>query len=375
MITINKILIGVNHMKQPVVSEQTLARIKRLTEASGTSGDEGNIRHIMRQEMRDFVDDLEQDGLGGIFGVKESKDADAPRIMIAAHMDEVGFMVGKILENGLMTVVPLGGWNPYVVSAQRFTLHTRKGVYPIISSSIPPHLLRGGGKQATPDVSSILFDAGFTSKKEALAYGVRPGDTIVPESETILTANQECMIGKAWDNRYGCTLVLDMLEALQGESLPCTLIAGASVQEEVGLRGIGAAVRKWQPDLFIAVDCSPAGDIYGGKDQYGALGKGFLLRVHDPGMITLKRMRYFLEDVAETHDIPYQYFLSKGGTDAGAAHMLNTGIPSAVVGVCARYIHTHQSMFHLNDYVAAKEMIIHTVKSLDKDTVTKIIYD
>lgn len=356
------------------MDEKLFARIKKMTELQGTSGSEDEVREVLAREMAPNVDKIEYDGLGGVFGIKKSKKEGAPRIMVAAHMDEVGFMLAKILDNGMFKVVPLGGWNPYVVSAQRFTLKTRKGDYPVISSSVPPHLLRGTTGQSGVDVESILFDGGFASKEEAESYGVRPGDTIVPDVETIKTANGQNIISKAWDNRYGCTLVLDVLEELKDEELAINLIAGANVQEEVGLRGARPSMHKFKPDLFFAVDCSPANDIHGAKDTYGELGKGFLLRIFDPGMITLKRMRYFLEEVADENGIPYQYFVSKGGTDAGAAHMMNDGVPSAVIGVCARYIHTHQTMFNISDYEAAKAMLKAVLRQLNEKNVEQIIY-
>lgn len=352
---------------------KTFQRIKELTELQGTSGFEDDVRSYMNKQITPLVDEVQYDGLGGIFGIKKA-DHEAPRVMVAAHMDEVGFMLTQITEQGLFQVVPLGGWNPYVVSSQRFTLKTKKGKYPCISSSVSPHLLRGKGNQKPLEVSDILFDAGFESKEEAYAYGVRPGDSIVPLVETIQTANGKNIIGKSWDNRYGCTLVLEALEALQNESLGHTLIAGANVQEEVGLRGAKPSVHKFKPDLFFAVDCSAADDLQTKKGTYGHLGEGTLLRIYDPGMITLPRVREYLLDIAETHDIPYQYFVSKGGTDAGAAHTTNNGVPSAVIGVCARYIHTHQTMFNISDFEAAREMLIQVLKGLDKTTVNTIIY-
>ncbi|MGC6770010.1 glutamyl aminopeptidase [Enterococcus sp. LJL128] len=356
------------------MEEKTFQRIKELTELQGTSGAEDDIRAYMKQHITPLVDEVQYDGLGGIFGIKRGKEADGPRVMVAAHMDEVGFMLTQIKDNGLFRVVPLGGWNPYVVSAQRFTLKTAKGDYPCISSSIPPHLLRGTNGQKQLEVTDVLFDAGFESKEEAESYGVRPGDTIVPQTETIKTANGKNIIAKSWDNRYGCTLVLEALEALQNETLGHTLIAGANVQEEVGLRGAKPSVHKFKPDLFFAVDCSAADDINTKKDTYGHLGEGTLLRIFDPGMITLPRMREFLLDTAETNKIPYQYFVSKGGTDAGAAHTTNAGVPSSVIGVCGRYIHTHQTMFSIKDFEAAREMLIQVLKGLDKSTVNTIIY-
>ncbi len=356
------------------MEEKTFQRIKELTELQGTSGFEDDIRAYMKKNMAPLVDELQYDGLGGIFGLKRAKEQDAPRVMVAAHMDEVGFMLTQIKDNGLFQVVPLGGWNPYVVSAQRFTLKTSKGNYPCISSSVPPHLLRGTSGQKQLEVADVLFDAGFESKEEAESFGVRLGDSIVPQTETIKTANGKNIISKSWDNRYGCTLVLEALEALQNEQLGHTLIAGANVQEEVGLRGSKPSVHKFNPDLFFAVDCSAADDIQTKKGTYGHLGEGTLLRIYDPGMITLPRVREYLLDTAATHNIPYQYFVSKGGTDAGAAHTTNNGVPSTVIGVCGRYIHTHQTMFNIKDFEAAREMLIQVLKGLDKTTVNTIIY-
>lgn len=357
-----------------MMNEETYALIKKTTELQGVSGFEHQVRDFLREEMTPLVDEVQLDGLGGIFGIKRHKDLEAPRVMIAAHMDEIGFMVSMITDNGLLKVIPLGGWNPNVVSAQRFTLQTSKGDYPCVSSSIPPHLSRGNnGGPSAPQIDKILFDAGFDSKEEATSFGVRPGDTLVPDVETIQMANKKKILGKAWDNRYGVSVVIEALRELEGVSLPNTLIAGANVQEEVGLRGAKGSTAKFKPDVFFAVDCSPANDLTGDKNAFGHLGEGFLLRIQDPGMILLKGMREFLLDTAETNNIPYQYFVSKGGTDAGAAHVQNNGVPSSVIGVCARYIHTHQTVFHIDDYAAAKEMVLQVAKNLDKGALETIL--
>lgn len=356
------------------MEEKTFQRIKTLTELQGTSGFEHDIRSYMREQITPLVDSVEQDGLGGIFGVKKSKADGAKTVMVAAHMDEVGFMIAQITDNGFFKVVPLGGWNPTVVSAQRFTLKASNGEnYPVISSSIPPHLLRGTNGQQNLQVTDILFDGGFTDKAEVLAYGIKPGDTIVPEVSTIKTANGKNVISKAWDNRYGCTMVLEALETLQNEELGSNLVMGANVQEEVGLRGSKPAVTKFKPDLFFAVDCSAADDIHTKTGTFGHLGEGVMIRIQDPGLITLPKIRDYLLSTAEDNNIPYQYFVSKGGTDAGAAHTANEGIPSTVIGVPGRYIHTHQTMFSIADFDAAQELLVKVLRGLDKSTVEEIV--
>ncbi|MBM7636710.1 glutamyl aminopeptidase [Streptococcus saliviloxodontae] len=345
--------------------------IKEITELKATSGFEAPVRDYLRQKITPLVDKVETDGLGGIFGIRQHQDTDAPKIMVAAHMDEVGFMISDIKADGTFRVVELGGWNPLVVSSQRFTLHTRDGrVYPVISGSVPPHFLRGAnGGASLPQVSDIVFDAGFASKEEANSFGVFPGDTIIPESETILTANQKNVISKAWDNRYGVLMVAELLKNIQNEKLGHTLIAGANVQEEVGLRGAHVSTTKFDPELFFAVDCSPAGDIYGGQ---GAIGDGTLIRFYDPGHIMLPNMKDFLLTTAEEAGIKYQYYAAKGGTDAGAAHLKNGGVPSTTIGVCARYIHSHQTLYAMDDFLEAQAFLQAIVKRLDRSTVDLI---
>lgn len=353
------------------MEEKTFQQIKKLTELAGTSGAENEVANYFASQIAPSVDEVIRGRLGGVFGVRKNPEPAAPRIMVAAHLDEVGFMVVRINANGLLAVEPLGGWNPLVVSAQRFILKTKAGDYPAVSSSIPPHLLTSA--PTLKAVNEVLFDAGFSTRTEAEQYGVRPGDTLVPDVATVKTANGKNIISKAWDDRFGCTAIIEALAELKESKLPNTLIAGANVQEEVGLRGSRTSAHEFQPDLFFAVDCSAADDLYGTAKTFGHLGEGFLLRIMDPGMLLSKSMREFLLDTAETHHIPYQYFVSKGNTDASAVHTMLSGIPSAVIGVAGRYIHTHQTMFSIRDYEAAREMLVQVIRALDRSTVDTIL--
>jgi len=179
-------------------------------------------------------------------------------------------------------------------------------------------------------------------------------------------------MAKAWDNRYGCGLAIELLKELQNEKVVNHLYSGANVMEEVGLRGAQVSAYMIKPDLFFALDASPANDTTGDKNQFGQLGKGTLLRIFDRTMVTHRGMREFILDTAESNKIPYQYFVSPGGTDAGKVHIANEGIPSAVIGICSRYIHTAASIIHIDDYAAAKELLVKLVKSADRSTVESI---
>lgn len=347
-------------------------KIKELTELQATSGFEAPVRDYLKEKMIAMGYEPQFDGLGGIFVEKLSADKNAPRVMIAAHMDEVGFQVAAVKADGTFRAVATGGWNPLVVSAQRFTLFTTDGdKIPVITGGLPPHLLRGSGKSAElPAISDIVFDAGFADKAEAESFGVRPGNIIVPDVKTILSANGKNVIGKAWDNRYGCLEILELLDFLKDKELPVSLIIGANVQEEVGLRGAKVSTTKFAPDLFFAVDCSPAGDTFG--DDNGQLGAGVTLRVFDPGHIMLPGMKQFLQLTADKAAIKTQYYVAKGGTDAGAAHLTGNGVPSTTIGVCARYIHSHQTLFSLDDFTQAQNYLQAIVTTLDSEKVAEL---
>ncbi|MBM7644868.1 putative aminopeptidase FrvX [Scopulibacillus daqui] len=353
------------------MNNESLELFKTLTELRGTSGFEHEVRQFMKQELKKYSDELLQDRLGSVFGVKKGKEND-PKVMVAGHMDEVGFMITQITDNGMLRFQTLGGWWSQVLLSQRVQILTDKGTVIGVISSIPPHLLEDEQKKKPMDVKNMLIDIGADDKEDALKLGIKPGQAAVPICPFTPMANKKKILAKAWDNRYGCGLAIELLKELKDESLPNTLYSGATVQEEVGLRGAKTASNMIKPDIFFAVDASPANDMSGDKQAFGKLGEGTLLRIFDRTMITHRGMRDFVLDTAETHRIPYQYFISQGGTDAGQVHTNLEGVPSAVVGICSRYVHTSASMIHIDDYAAAKALLIELVRAADKSTIASI---
>lgn len=353
------------------MQKETIDMFKTLTELPGAPGNEHAVRKYMRSELEKYSDELIQDNLGGIFGVRKGQE-DGPRIMVAGHMDEVGFMVSAITDNGMIRFQPLGGWWSQVLLAQRVEIMTDNGPVIGVIGSIPPHLLSDAVRNKPMDIKNMLIDIGADDKEDAEKIGIRPGQQIIPVSPFTPMANGKKILAKAWDNRYGCGLAIELLKELHGEKLPNNLYSGANVMEEVGLRGAAAAATMINPDLFFALDASPANDASGDKNEFGQLGKGTLLRIFDGSMVTHRGMREFILDMAETHNIPYQYFISPGGTDAGRVHTSNEGVPSAVIGICSRYIHTSGSIIHTDDYAAAKELLVKLVKACDKTTLATI---
>ncbi|OCA92214.1 M42 family metallopeptidase [Pseudobacillus wudalianchiensis] len=353
------------------MNKETLELFKTLTELPGAPGNEHDVRRFMRTQLEMYADDLVQDGLGSIFGVRKGEDHD-PVVMVAGHMDEVGFMVTQITDNGMIRFQPLGGWWGQVLLAQRVQIMTNNGPVIGVIGSIPPHLLSEEQRKKPMEIKNMLIDIGADDKEDTKKIGIKPGQSILPVSPFTPMANEKKILAKAWDNRYGCGLAIELLKELKGEKLPNTLYSGATVQEEVGLRGAQTAAEMIKPDIFYALDASPANDASGDKKEFGQLGKGALLRIFDRTMVTHRGMREFILDTAESHNIPYQYFVSQGGTDAGRVHTSNQGVPSAVIGICSRYIHTHASVIHVDDYAAAKELLVRLVKTSDKATVASL---
>src|SRR5690625_4143800 len=354
------------------MKQDTLELFKTLTELQGAPGSEHLVSNFMKKNLEKYADDVIQDNLGGVFGVKNGE---GPRVMVAGHMDEVGFMVTQITKNGMIRFQTLGGWWNQVLLAQRVQIMTEEGPIIGVIGSIPPHILTDKQRKKPMEVKNMLIDIGADDKEDVERIGVKPGDTIVPICPFTPMANEKKILAKAWDNRYGCGLAIELLKELKDEKIPNKLYSGATVQEEVGLRGAKTAAKMIQPDVFLALDASPANDMSGKDEEFGQLGKGALLRIMDRTMITHRGMKELILDTAESNNIPYQYFVSQGGTDAGRVHIENDGIPSAVIGICSRYIHTSASIVHVDDYAAAKKLLITLVKNFDHSTLNTIRHD
>jgi putative aminopeptidase FrvX len=346
---------------------------EELTQTPGAPGFEREVRQVMRSYLHQYTEEIIQDRLGGIFGVKRGNDG-GPKVMVAGHMDEVAFMITRITADGFLRFQPMGGWWSQVMLAQRVDVITRDGkkIHGVIGST-PPHLLSDENRRKPVEPSRMFIDIGAVSEGQVKEWGIRPGDVAVPHCPFVELEGGKRLMSKAWDNRFGCGMAIELLKALQGQEHPNTVYAGATVQEEVGLRGAQTATNLIDPDIFFAVDAGPAGDIPGVKDGFGKLGKGVLIRIYDRSMITLPAMRDFLLDIAETENIPYQFFVSQGGTDAGRVHQSGEGVPSAAVGICARYIHSHAAVVDKDDIEAVKKFLTAIVKRLDRPTYESIL--
>lgn len=350
----------------------TLQRIQTLTELHGAPGFEEEVKNYMIQQMAPYVDEFIENRMGGFFGVKKSKNPNAKRVMIAAHMDEIGFMITNITKNGMIQFTNLGGVANDIWQGQRLVIKNRNGDKIIgVVSNIPKHFRTGS--EGAPEIKDLTLDIGAQNEDEVRERGIDIGDTIVPHTP-FTQLSEHRYSAKAWDNRYGCVLAIEILELLKDIELDVDLYVGANVQEEVGLRGAKASAEMIDPDVAFVVDCSPANDVKGNQPLSGELGKGTLIRIKDGTMILKPVFRDYLLKLVEAHDIEHQYYMSPGGTDGGEIHKANIGIPTAVIGVCARYIHSTDSVFDIRDYFAARFLLSEAICNLDNNQIETLQY-
>ncbi|MFH5881025.1 M42 family metallopeptidase [Liberiplasma polymorphum] len=344
-----------------------------LVNLPGAPSFEKHVKQYMKKEISKFTNDIIEDKLGSIFGVI-NRDSKGPKVMMAGHMDEVGGLVVGITKQGLVKMIPLGGMKGDVYLSQHMIIYTDDLTeIPGVTASKPPHLTRGQeGNDAPLKFEDLLLDIGADSKEHAEALGVKIGQQVISRNNYVTTNDGKKFISKAWDNRFGCGMALDLLEALKDETLECSLYAGATVQEEVGLRGAATASGLVKPDIFLAVDASPCADSFEGDEISGTLGNGFLVRFYDPNALMHQGMKKYIEEMAKKHDVKFQYYQSKGGTDAARVQLSNEGVVVATIGMPSRYIHSTTSMIHHDDYLAVKKILVELVKSFNTKTYEEI---
>lgn len=356
--------------------DETLTMLKDLTDAKGIAGNEQEPRAVMTKYIMPYADEVNADNLGSLIA-KKTGEENGPKVMIAGHLDEVGFMITQIDDKGFLRFQTVGGWWSQVMLAQRVTIVTEKGDVTGVIGSKPPHILSAEVRNKPVDIKDMFIDIGASSKDEVKAWGVRPGDMVVPYFDFTVLNNEKMLLAKAWDNRIGCAIAIDVLKNLKGQAHKNIVYGVGTVQEEVGLRGAKTAANKVQADIAIAVDVGIAGDTPGvsDKEAQGKMGDGPQIILYDASMVSHKGLRNFVTDIADELGIPYQFeAIPGGGTDAGALHTAGEGIPSLAITIATRYIHTHAGILHRDDYENAVKLITEVVKRLDKDTVNKIIY-
>lgn len=334
--------------------------LKRLTDAPAGSGDEGNVRKILKEEI-DKVTVSHVDAMGNIYG----EIGTGPTVLAVGHMDEIGFMVRSILPNGLIKVGSVGFVFSSGITSQLYTIQTKSGnVDGVIA--LNPNQGQGGIRKEYPSIEELSLDVGCETKEEVLSLGIEIGNSVIAKSRFTLLQNRR-LLAKAWDNRIGCAVSVRVLQALN-PAVRVKYIGGGTVQEEVGCRGARALGIHVRPSIAFSLDTAPAGD-----EEGSIVGAGPQLFVMDSATIGHKKLLEFVKKIARENQIPYQLcLLRRGGTDAGEFQNISGGVPSLAIGIAVKYIHTPTSVISYEDYENTVLLLTKVVEALNENTIREI---
>ncbi|HEX2349639.1 MAG TPA: M42 family metallopeptidase [Ktedonobacterales bacterium] len=355
------------HAKSDAMHGVNLDLLRRLSETPGVSGREEQVRAIVVEQLKPLVDELSVDALGNVIAIKRG--SSDRKVMLAAHMDEIGFMARYIDERGFVRIQPLGGFDPRTLVAQRVVVHTRGGerLRGVLTPATKPIHLLGDERPGTPKLEEFYVDLGLPG--ERVKELVSLGDSITMDR----TFEQvgENVIGKAMDDRTGVFTMIEALRQLGKHS--ATVIAVATVQEEVGLRGATTSAFAVQPDVAIAIDTTLAVDTPGMPDTEAVtrLGEGVAIKVFDSSFIPNFKLVGHLREVAERHAIRHQMeVLPRGGTDAGAMQRARGGAAAITISIPSRYVHTVNEMISVADLDAAAKLLARYLEDAHSGTYT-----
>lgn len=352
-----------------------LKLLKTFSEAHGTSGHEQEIRSLLVEYLTG-CGTFSSDKTGSVVCTHGNQ---GPRVMLAAHMDEIGFMVQNILPSGFLQIVPLGGWWSHTLLSQRVEILTRSGQKIIgVIGSKPPHFLPESERKNVMPVEAVFIDVGASSREQVEdEFGIRLGDPVAPSVPFTPLNDPYRVMGKAFDNRAGLAAMVMAAKTLCSEGHPNILQTTATVQEEVGTRGAQTIAAATNPDCAIILEAPPADDTPGfnPSESQGVLGKGVQIRLYDPTAITNPLLARLAEETALESAIPYQLTVRRsGGTDAKALHIAQQGIPCIVLGIPTRYIHAHNGVLDTRDLDATVKLCVALVQKLNAETVSQLTH-
>ncbi len=339
--------------------------LEKLSNACGVTGREDEVADLMKKMLKPYVDEVSEDKMGNVIGVKKGK-KDAPRVMIAAHMDEIGLLIKNVTKEGFLQFMKIGGIDDRILLAQKVIVHTDKAILHGIIGSKPPHIQKEDERKKVIAFDELFIDIGAGSQEEAKKMGVKVGDTVTFDVD-FAEIGKKLVIGKALDDRVGCAVIVEAMRLLK--QCDCTIYAVGTVQEEVGLRGAMTSAFSISPDVGIALDVTVAGGTPGTSETDAPIKmrKGAALTVADAGLIVPQKVLRLLIDVAEKNKIPYQLETGlPGSTDAARILLTKEGIPAGVISIPTRYIHSPTSMLSLEDTENVVKLLVAVIQQISK---------
>ncbi|MEM7164906.1 MAG: M42 family metallopeptidase [Planctomycetota bacterium] len=333
---------------------ENIELLKRLCEESGAPGFEDRIRAIFCDEVREHVDRIEVDGIGNVIAVREGEEG-APKVMVAGHLDEIGFVVNHIDDKGFLRIHPLGGFDPKTLVAKRVRIIDANGqdIIGVIGTK-PVHIMSPEERKKPLDLKEFFVDVGLPV--EEVKERVRVGDPVTLYQSFEQVGNY--YTSKSMDNRVSIYTLIELIKRVKSRKV--SLYAVATVQEEIGLRGAMTATQAVQPDIGIAVDVTLACDVPASKpeERVTALGEGTAIKILDSSLICTPKLVDRFRQLAKENDIPHQMeILPAGGTDAGAIQRSGRAVPSITLSVPCRYVHSVVEMVHGGDLEATVQLL------------------
>ena len=352
---------------------KTLKLIEDLSNLHGAPGFEDDVVAYVSKTMSGFK--TVRDSINNVF-IRRKRAVDRrPVVALDCHSDEVGFMVENINQNGTISFVPLGRWHAANVPAHAVVVKNSRGQYVKgVVASKPPHFMNIHEAGSLPELSALVIDVGSRSYDETVDfYSIEIGNPVTPDVRFIYEPGNGIMRGKAFDNRLGCAAVMSIMKDLQKADLIVEPAGVICSQEEVGLRGANVAANTIKPEFAIVFEGCPADDTFADPSRsHGCLGRGVQFRVIDAGMVSNHRVLSFARKIADEACIPYQMIARNNGQTNGARyHMAQGGIPTLVIGIPARYIHTHHSYAHYSDLENAILLGKRLLESLDATIISR----
>ena len=356
----------------PAAEDPTIRLLQQLSEAPGPPGAEGAVRAIMVPIMQPLATRLTYGGMGSVIAQVGTA---GPRIMVDAHMDELGGMVRRIAPNGTLTMQMLGGWLDQALVDQRWVILGSKGPVHAATGIRDIHVLPAEDRSKVFPRDNLFLDIGAKDAAEAAAMGVEPGDPVVPDSPFLVLNGTENYLGKAWDDRIGCAVLLEAMQRLAKLPHPNQIFFVATTQEEIGLRGAKAAADVVKPDIGLAIEGGITGDVYLGhpEETQVKLGAGPGIFLYDTSALPNRKLVTLVRKTAREKGIPLQEDLVQGyGDDSSAIQESNGGVPTLNFVVPVRYTHSHNGVVNRGDFDRMVELIVAVLQHLDAKTVADL---
>jgi putative aminopeptidase FrvX len=352
--------------------DRTVALLQQLTDTAGPPGFEEPIRKVMVDLMKPLAASVTFDGLGSIIATQGS---DGPRVMVDAHMDELGGMIRRVTPRGLLTMQMLGGWLDQALVDQRWIILGSKGPVRAVTGIRDVHVVPADERTRVYSRDSLFLDVGATTDAEVAALGISPGDPVVPDAPFTVLNGTDNYLAKGWDDRVGCGVIVEAMRRLATLPHPNQIVWTITTQEEVGLRGAEAAAAVVKPAIAIAIEGGITGDVFPGRaeETQAKLGAGPGIFLFDSSALPNRKLTQLVKQTAAAKKLPLQTDLVQGyGDDSAELQRSNGGVPTVNLVVPIRYTHAHNGIMNRRDFDQMVDLLVALLQKLDRATVDSI---